>query len=192
MDGQNLSTIIITGPPGVGKTTLVRKIIASLLIAKPSLQGFYTEEIRDSVLRQRIGFDVVSLSGERGTLAREAPKDNLRRPKVGKYSVFVQEFENIALPLLDVKVSLQEPHLLVIDEVGKMELLSKGFEIGMTSVLKNKQPMLVTIPEKSNLPLVEQLRKTPGSRIYQVTKSNRNTLADEITNLITNSLLVIK
>jgi len=73
-----------------------------------------------------------------------------------------------------------------------MELFSKRFESAMVDLLKKKRPLLVTIPEKSSLPLVEQLRKIPSSILYQVTKSNRNTLAGEITDLITKSLVVTK
>jgi len=177
---------------GVGKTTLIRKICSNLRDKGHLLQGFYTEEVRGEGISQRIGFDVVTLAGKRGILSRENPEDKLRRPKVGKYSVFVQNFEDLALPLLDFKDSQPEPHLLVIDEVGKMELFSKRFESAMVDLLKKKRPLLVTIPEKSNLPLVEQMRKIPSSILYQVTKSNRITLAREITDLITKSLVVTK
>jgi len=175
---------------GVGKTTLIRKICSNLRDKGHLLQGFYTEEVRGEGISQRIGFDVVTLAGKRGILSRENPEDKLRRPKVGKYSVFVQNFEDLALPLLDFKEP--EAHLLVIDEVGKMELFSKRFESAMVDLLKKKRPLLVTIPEKSSLPLVEQLRKIPSSILYQVTKSNRNTLAGEIIDLITKSLVVTK
>ncbi|XP_037721930.1 nucleoside-triphosphatase THEP1 [Drosophila subpulchrella] len=192
MESSILTTVLITGPPGVGKTTLIRKICSNLRDKKHLLQGFYTEEVRGEGVSQRIGFDVVTLEGKRGILARENPEDKLRRPKVGKYSVFVQDFEYLTLPLLDIKNSQSEPDLLVIDEVGKMELFSKRFESAMVDLLKKKRALLVTIPEKSSLPLVEQLRKVPSSILYQVTKSNRNTLAGEITDLITKSLVVTK
>ncbi|XP_017048723.1 nucleoside-triphosphatase THEP1 [Drosophila ficusphila] len=190
MESANSTMILITGPPGVGKTTLVRKICSNLQEKERILQGFFTEEVRGQGTNQRIGFDVVTLAGKRGILARENPADNLRRPKVGKYSVFVQDFEDLTLPLLDVKDSRSE--LLIIDEVGKMELFSKRFESAMNNLLKKKTPLVVTIPEKSNLPLVEQLRKSSESVLYKVTKSNRDKLPAEITDLITKSLLVTK
>ncbi|XP_052845984.1 LOW QUALITY PROTEIN: nucleoside-triphosphatase THEP1 [Drosophila gunungcola] len=192
MERTILTTIIITGPPGVGKTTLVRKICSNLRDKGHILRGFYTEEVRSEGIGQRIGFDVVTLDGKHGILSRENPIDKLRRPKVGKYSVFIQDFEDLTLPLLANKDSRPEPELLVIDEVGKMELLSKRFESAVGDLLRKKRPLVVTIPEKSSLSLVEQIRKTSGSILYQVTKSNRNTLSTEITDLITMSLLVTK
>nr|AAY54986.1 IP06602p [Drosophila melanogaster] len=187
MKNQKNITIILTGPPGVGKTTLVHKICSALQDRGRILQGFYTEEMRGA--SQRIGFDVVTLAGKRAILSRKNPGDQLRRPKVGEYSVFVQDFDSLALPVLGTQDSQPEPDLLVVDEVGKMELLSKRFESAMADLLKKKRALLVTIPEKSTLALVEQLRKSAGSKIYQVTKFNRNALAGEITEEITKALL---
>ena len=53
---------------GVGKTTLIRKIYEALNESGISTQGFYTEELR--VHGRRTGFDVVTLDGNRGPLAR--------------------------------------------------------------------------------------------------------------------------
>ncbi|XP_017138386.1 nucleoside-triphosphatase THEP1 [Drosophila miranda] len=176
-----LTAILITGPPGVGKTTLVRNI-CSKLSEQSKLQGFYTEEVRAEGKGQRIGFDVVTLSGERGILARERPLDNLRRPKVGKYSVYVQDFEDLTLPLLDGCCEL-----FVIDEVGKMELLSKRFETAIAKVLQQQRPILATIPQttRQSMPLVERLKSAPGAVTYEVTKTNRESLVGQITERIT-------
>ncbi|KAH8258776.1 hypothetical protein KR038_008605, partial [Drosophila bunnanda] len=176
---------------GVGKTTLVRKIHTKLSEKDHFVQGFYTEEVRESGNGQRIGFDVVALTGKRGVLARSTSPEETdkRRPKVGKYSVFVQDFEHIALPQLDIKDEATKPGLLVIDEVGKMEMLSKQFQSTIDDLLQKQQiPLMVTIPEKSSLKL-ERLRKSPKSMLFQVTKANRDSLAEKITDLITKSML---
>lgn len=53
---------------GIGKTTLIKKIHSALSKTGVEVRGFYTEELRES--GQRIGFDVVTLDGNRGLLAR--------------------------------------------------------------------------------------------------------------------------
>ncbi|KAK9284190.1 hypothetical protein L1049_023359 [Liquidambar formosana] len=60
---------LVTGPPGVGKTTLIMRVFESLKISNPSLkvQGFYTREIREA--SERVGFEVVTLDGRKGPLA---------------------------------------------------------------------------------------------------------------------------
>ncbi|KAH8239896.1 hypothetical protein KR032_009117, partial [Drosophila birchii] len=189
---KQLFDLIEIPPPGVGKTTLVRRICSKLGEKGHFLQGFYTEEVREAGHGQRIGFDVVTLTGKRGVLAQSINPEETdkRRPKVGKYSVFVQDFEHLALPQLDIKDDGAKPGLLVIDEVGKMEMFSKRFESTIDDLLEKKQiPLLITIPEKSSLKLVERLRKAPKSVLFQLTKSNRDSLPETITDLITKSML---
>ena len=110
----NIGHVLITGPPGIGKTTLIKKIHKEL--PRPS-SGFYTEEIRGSN-GTRIGFDIVLLDDKtcRKPLARE---NSIKRgPKVGKYTVLVPEFESIAIPCL--KNELSDVHqIIIIDEIGK-------------------------------------------------------------------------
>ena len=53
---------------GVGKTTLVKNVVRHLQELGISLTGFYTEEVRGH--HGRVGFDVVTLDGQRAPLAR--------------------------------------------------------------------------------------------------------------------------
>ena len=83
--------ILLTGPPGCGKTTVAGKVAD---ILRNGASGFYTEEIRDAKKR-RIGFRVVTLDGKRGELA---DKFSVHGPRVGSYRVNVESFERVALP----------------------------------------------------------------------------------------------
>src|SRR3970040_2534234 len=83
----------LTGNPGVGKTTLIRTVAERLVVI--TCVGFYTEEIRQR--GQRTCFSIVTLDGEAGTLASLGTQ----MPTVGKYSIHVEEFEKLPLPLLN-------------------------------------------------------------------------------------------
>src|ERR1043166_4748870 len=109
--------LFLTGSPGVGKTTVVRRIVEQL--DGFTCAGFYSEEMRQR--GQRIGFRVVTLNGEEGLLASVGRTP----PTVGKYSVHMKEFENLVLPELAPQTTPAD--LYVIDEIGKMELLSRQF-----------------------------------------------------------------
>lgn len=65
------SFVLLTGLPGCGKTTLVRKVVGELRShpGNVEVKGFYTEDVADQK-SQRIGFDFVTLDGSRGVLAR--------------------------------------------------------------------------------------------------------------------------
>jgi len=105
--------LFLTGSPGVGKTTLIRVVIARL--EEVTCAGFYTEEKRQR--GQRVGFRIVTLSGREGTLASVGRKE----PTLGRYSIHVEEFERRALPDLDPGTTPAE--LYVIDRIGDDKIL---------------------------------------------------------------------
>ncbi|XP_019062720.2 cancer-related nucleoside-triphosphatase isoform X5 [Fukomys damarensis] len=92
--------VFLTGPPGVGKTTLIRKASELLQSSGVPVDGFYTEEVRQG--GRRTGFDVVTLSGARGPLSRvgSEPQPGKRDYRVGQYVVDLTSFEQLALPVL--------------------------------------------------------------------------------------------
>ena len=101
----NIATknILITGRPGIGKTTLIKRIADQL---GPQAGGFYTEEIRRGP--ERMGFKVRNLDGVEGILAHKDIKSNQR---VGKYGVDVDEFERVALPAIRCRQKRSTPSL---------------------------------------------------------------------------------
>uniref|UniRef100_A0A2A4IUN2 AAA+ ATPase domain-containing protein n=1 Tax=Heliothis virescens TaxID=7102 RepID=A0A2A4IUN2_HELVI len=132
MTTKKYTFFLLTGEPGVGKTTLTKKLSTDISSKGIQTTGFYTEEVRKG--RSREGFDVVTLDGTRGRLARD--QSLLTEPikhKVGKYGVLIQEFEKVALPLL-VKPDNSQQHLLVIDEIGKMEFFSEPFKTAIRTI----------------------------------------------------------
>jgi nucleoside-triphosphatase len=161
--------LFLSGNPAVGKTTLVRAV--SQRLEEVTCAGFYTEEIRAG--RQRTGFRIVTLDGQRATLASVGSQ----KPTVGKYSVHVEEFENLVLGRIDPAVT--EADLYVIDEIGKMELLSDRFRAKIIQLLGQPANLLATISKKGN-GLIEQIKRSREVGIVEVTYKNRDRLVDEL------------
>ncbi|KAF8405550.1 hypothetical protein HHK36_010457 [Tetracentron sinense] len=173
---------LVTGPPGVGKTTLVMRVLESLRTSNPNLkvQGFYTREVRQGT--ERVGFEVVTLDGPKGPLAstKYSSLESLRWPTVGRYRVDVASFETLALPELQVK---EETGLVIIDEVGKMELYSSSFFPAVLKVLESNIPVLASIPIPKfgrDIPGVARLRNHPGATIFTLDTSNRDVIKEQI------------
>jgi nucleoside-triphosphatase len=161
--------LFLTGNPGVGKTTLIRAVVERL--EGFMLAGFYTEETRQG--GQRTGFRIVTLDGQAGTLASLGRQN----PTVGKYSIHIEEFEKLALRCLDPVTSPAD--LYVIDEIGKMELISHRFRIRIIELLAQPTHHLATISKKGD-GLIDQIKRRSDVEIVDVTRKNRDELPEEL------------
>jgi nucleoside-triphosphatase len=160
---------LITGEPGVGKTTLVQRVVERIPTAK--MAGFHTAEIRAG--GRRLGFELRGLNGERRTLAHM----NIHSPhRVSKYGVDTAGFEAFLenLDLLDPEVEL-----VVIDEIGKMELFSSRFQALLREVLGSRKELLATIAMKGG-GLIREIKQRPDVYLLEVTRTNRDRLPGEI------------
>jgi nucleoside-triphosphatase len=114
-----VTKVLLSGPPGSGKTTLTKAVVQRLRDRGETLAGFTTSDIRRG--GRRTGFTITGIGGlERLLAVRGGPG-----PKVGSYGVDVRAFEEVAL--LEIENGLELGATLVIDEIGKMELLSDAF-----------------------------------------------------------------
>lgn len=163
--------ILLTGPPGCGKTTVILRALA--ILSRPAA-GFYTEEVRGPRGGSRLGFDVVTIDGRRGPLARVGAPG----PRVGKYGVDVASFEELGVRALEE--GLRNPAtLLVVDELGKMEFFSSRFVALLPHVFEGPNPVLGTILYRPH-PVAERYRGAPGVEVVRVTTQNRDVLSQEL------------
>ena len=157
--------ILLTGRPGVGKTTVIMKVIEEF---RGRAGGFYTEEIRKGNTRE--GFRIKTLDGRNGILAHISHSGPFR---VGRYGVDVDAFDGIAIPSLET--ALEKDELIIIDEIGKMELFSRRFRSSIQRVLASEKSILGVIHQRSD-PFTERIRQCPNVEIWTVTKTSRNSL----------------
>ena len=88
--------ILLTGHPGVGKTTAIKSIIA-LLGNKAG--GFYTQEVRAQ--GRRTGFEIVPLDGRTAWLASRSSAVTFKEEiRFGKYRINLRAIDSIAVPAL--------------------------------------------------------------------------------------------
>jgi len=175
---------LVTGPPRSGKTTLIFTIINELKSMKIKIAGVYCPEEREGYTR--IGFKIINLkTGEEGILARKKP--NFMGPKVGKYTVNLKDLDEIGTAAIEEALK-DESDVIVIDEVGKMELKSKNFEKTVLKALNSKKPVIGVIHRKWDNPLLRQIKNRSDTQVYYIdrytTKIQRQEIAKEIINKV--------
>ena len=161
--------ILVTGLPGVGKTTLIKDLSLKLRRYRPC--GFYTRELREGGVRE--GFELVTLDGGSMVLSH---KNMITPYRVGKYKVDVAGFEKF---LGKEKFLESEIGVIVIDEIGKMECLSGKFKEIIERILDSEKIVVATIALKAG-GFIGDLKKRRDVKLFEMTKVNRDSLLPEI------------
>jgi nucleoside-triphosphatase len=162
-----MTAVLITGRPGVGKTTLVRRILDALDVPAG---GFYTRELLGDDGR-RTGFELVTLDGRPALLASV---DLAGSRRVGRFGVDVPALERIGVPAIESAV--EAGRLVVVDEIGKMELLSTTFQRAIIEALRKHRVLSGTIARSAH-PFADELKAQPDTLLHELTETNREQLA---------------
>lgn len=161
--------ILLTGRPGVGKTTIVNRVHEHYSKNGFKIEGLTTREVREG--GARTGFMITDLaSGQEGWLAK---KDAGTGPRVGSYAVVSDELEKIGVTALERSVR-GAADLVIIDEIGPMEMTSASFRNNISKVLNGSKTVVATVKFGSRYPEVENAWKM--SLRWEITKENRESI----------------
>jgi nucleoside-triphosphatase len=162
------SVFLLTGRPGTGKTSLVKQAIAESAI---DAGGFYTEEIRSR--GTRVGFKLVTLDGREVVLSHV---DFNKRFHVGKYGVDIEALNDVGVSAIRKAASHHD--LVVIDEIGRMELLSIDFRKVVKETIDSGKRTLGTIMLNAH-PYADGIKCKPQVNLVTLTRdSYSQTLMD--------------
>ena len=168
-----MKNILICGPPGVGKTTLIKKILENIDL---KAGGFYTEEIKEN--NRRVGFKIISLDNQEGILAHISIKGAKR---VGRYGVNIYDLENIGVKSLSQ--ALRDDDLIIIDEIGKMEIFSDKFKEKVLACLNSEKFVVATIGIGGDK-YISRIKERDDVIVFKMNRENRDRLIDRISFLI--------
>lgn len=160
---------LLTGRPGMGKTSLIKEIVSGV---GGRAGGFYTEEIREQGVRQ--GFRLVTLDGQDAILSHT----NIGGPyRVGKYGVDIESLERVGVTAL--RKAAEQCDLVVVDEIGKMELLSASFKQTVWEIVRSGKKVLGTIMLSTD-PWTDDIKRQPQVSLVTVTRTNHREVLMEL------------
>jgi nucleoside-triphosphatase len=163
--------LLLEGRPGIGKTTVARRLLQLLREAGVPVGGFTTGELRTGGRRE--GFVVEAVSGAREVLAHVGLPGP---PRVGRYGVDLAAFERVALP------TLRAPgpgRVVVVDELGKMELASAAFRAAVLELLGRDVAVVATV-QLARHRFTDALKRRPDVRVVRVTEATRDALPEQL------------
>ena len=134
--------------------------------------GFYTEEIRNEGIR--LGFRLVTLDGQQAILAHT---DFSKRYRVGKYGVNIDNLDKVGVPA--IQRAAEKSDLIIVDEIGKMELFSSGFRDTVLATINSGKRVLGTIMLDAN-PWADAIKRQPQVNLVTVTRDNHQQVLNEL------------
>jgi len=160
---------LLTGRPGTGKTSLIKQAVAGM---GDKVGGFYTEEIRTQGVRE--GFRLVTLDGHSAIMAHTGIHSPYR---VSKYGVDIDNLDRVGVSAL--RNAARQCDLVVVDEIGKMELFSADFREAILQVINSGKRVLGTIMLNSN-PWADAIKRHPQVNLITVTRANHHQILNEL------------
>ena len=155
--------LLLTGAPGVGKTTVIRAVAERL--GGSRLGGFFTREIRPRGVRK--GFELVTFDGERAVMAHV---DRPGPPRVGKYGVDVGVVDTLSRSALAVR---PKADVYLVDEIGKMECLSNEFVERVRTLLEAGSPMVATVGQRGG-GFIQAVKRRRDVELWTLRRDNRD------------------
>jgi nucleoside-triphosphatase len=160
--------LFVTGVPGSGKSTVIRKL-AKLLDDRPG--GFYTEEMRTR--GERRGFRLVRFDGGEAIIAHvDFPKTH----RVGKYGVDVAALDKASEDALAPRRGVS---LYLVDEIGKMECLAERFVARMRDLLDSSRTVIATVASRGD-GLIAEVKRREDCEVWALTRANRDAMPERV------------
>jgi nucleoside-triphosphatase len=164
------SNILIIGPPGCGKSTVIEKVINRM---EEPVCGFFTREIKEE--GRRVGFSINTVDGREGILAHKNIRSQFH---VGKYGVNIEDIDSLIVSAI---IPSQRKQVIVIDEIGKMECVSDLFKKTLIQVLDSPNCVIGSIAQKGGR-FIQSIKERNDVHLIHISAQNRNMLVEKIIN----------
>ncbi|PTD93817.1 nucleoside triphosphatase [archaeon SCG-AAA382B04] len=168
------NNFLLTGNPGVGKTTVVKKVVSELRKKDYKIGGVYCPEIRSNGYRK--GFKITDIMSDQSMILAHIDEDY--GPRVSKYRVNVENIDLISDSA--ISKALREADLIIIDEIAPMEAYSNVFNQKVKEALESKKPLLGVIHKRSRKGFIGEVKGWDDIKMFIIDKENRDSLPNKL------------
>jgi nucleoside-triphosphatase len=162
--------LLLTGAPGVGKTTVLTKTVDALKVEGYTAGGMISREVRET--GTRMGFEILDLNScRRGWLARVNQKSG---PQIGRYRVNIEDLNGIGAEA--ILAAVDDCDVIAVDEIGPMEVFSEKFKEATRKALESGKLVIAVVHWKAQDKLIVEARKREDTELITVTYENREKL----------------
>jgi nucleoside-triphosphatase len=166
--------LLLTGNPGVGKTTVLMKTVNALKGREICVGGMISREVREG--GRRVGFEILDLnSGRRGWLAHVNQKTG---PQVGRYRVNIEDLNAVGAQA--IVEAVEKCDVIAVDEIGPMELFSERFKGAVRKALDSRKLVMAVVHWRATDALISEAKNSQDAEIITVTPENRDRLHETI------------
>lgn len=174
--------MLLSGSPGIGKTTVLTRIVETLRGKGYTVGGMISREVRSC--GTRVGFEILDIAGlRRGWLAHINQPSG---PRVGKYRVNIEDLNSVGVEAI-VK-AIKDADVIAIDEIGPMELFSEKFKQAVKTAVDSKKPLVGVVHWKAKDKLIDEIKIREDAEVHVVNFENRdklpNAVAEKIADLL--------
>ena len=161
-----MTVIVLTGAPGVGKTTALIRVAQALNERGVKVGGIVSRELRTNNNNMRIGVEFINLgTNDRNVLASITGNG----PKVGKYFVNIAGCRFAAERLTN---AVRNSDVIICDEIGPMEVKSREFIDSVKNLLDVDKKVIVVVHQKLQHLLADEFRNK-SSLLIKLNLENR-------------------
>lgn len=165
---------LTTGKPNTGKSTAIHKI--AHMLGKKRCAGLLASEIIDN--NDRVGFSTQGIrSGQSIVLAH---KNIDKKYAVEDFGVDIKALEEVATREFDIALSDDSVKFIIIDEIGRMQVMSERFRQYLNQIRKSDKQVVATICYEDEIDYIRDFKKGDDIRLIVLDQSNRDNIPLEV------------
>ncbi len=168
----------ISGSSGIQKSETIKAIIQMLDEEDISIGGMITEPIMED--NRRVGFQVMDWQTREKAVFAHLDLDS--PIEVKGYGVDLDSLNEVGVKA--IRNGANERDVILIDEIGKMQVKSDTFYDTVKKALEVDKPLILTFEKKSRNPLLQEIRRRDDVRMLELTDVNKDLLPYKVLELI--------